>query len=68
MKYDYDELRTKIHSILTDFYSHEIECYKSGEFDFEYMEFTTDDILRLIQDQEGKISTYEKINKNESIR
>lgn len=60
MKYDYGELRTKIHSIFRDFYNREIECYKDGEFDFEYMEFKTDDILRLIQDQEGKISTYEK--------
>ena len=60
MKYDYGELRTKIHSIFRDFYNREIEVYKDGEFDFEWMEFKTDDILTLIQQQEGKISTYEE--------
>ena len=60
MKYDYTELREKIHEIFYDFYDREIEVYKGGEFDFEWMEFKTDDILTLIQQQEGKISTYEK--------
>ena len=43
-KMNYDELRHKIHDILGDFLHHEIEIYNAGEFDFEYMEFRTDDI------------------------
>lgn len=49
----YDELRHKIHDILGDFLYHEIEIYNAGEFDFEYMEFRTDDILHLIKRQGG---------------
>ena len=52
-KMNYDELRHKIHDILGDFLYHEIEIYNAGEFDFEYMEFRTDDILHLIKRQGG---------------
>jgi hypothetical protein len=52
-KMSYDELRHKIHDILRDFLYHEIEIYNAGEFDFEYMEFRTDDILHLIKRQGG---------------
>jgi hypothetical protein len=52
-KMNYDELRHKIHDILEDFLRHEIEICNAGEFDFEYMEFRTDDILRLIKRQGG---------------
>lgn len=52
-KMNYNELRHKIHDILEDFLHHEIEICNAGEFDFEYMEFRTDDILRLIKRQGG---------------
>ena len=52
-KLDYCELRDKIHNILEDFLQHEIEMHNAGEFDFEYMECCTDDILHLIKGQGG---------------
>lgn len=52
-KMNYDELRRKIHDILEDFLYHEIEICNAGEFDFDYMEFRTDDILHLIKRQGG---------------
>ena len=52
-KMGYDELRRKIHDIFGDFLHHEIEICNAGEFDFEYMEFCTDDILHLIKRQGG---------------
>lgn len=55
---DYTELREKIHYILQDFYDTEIECYKDEEFDFEFFEYVTDNILRLIREQGGG-KTYE---------
>ena len=50
---NYIETREKIHKILFDFFDKELECSKDNEFDFEWMEFKTDDILRLIQNQGG---------------
>jgi len=50
-KLEYKELREEIHRILLNFLEWEIECNKGGEFDFEFMEFRTDEILRLIQRQ-----------------
>ena len=52
-KLGYCELRDKIHNILEDFFGHEIKMYNAGEFDFEYMEYCTDDILHLIKRQGG---------------
>jgi len=52
-KLDYKELRDEIHKILFDFFDWELECSKDNEFDFEFMEFRTDDILKLIQNQGG---------------
>lgn len=52
-KLGYSELREQIHRILSDFFNYELSVYKTGEFDFEYMEFRTDEILRLIKRQGG---------------
>ena len=55
-KLEYTELREEIHDILLNFLDWEIECNKNGEFfDWEFMEFRTDEILRLIQNQGGTI-------------
>ena len=50
---NYIETREKIHEILFDFFDRELECSKDNEFDFEWLEFKTDNILRLIQNQGG---------------
>ena len=50
---DYKYLRNNIHNILYDFFGRELECAKDNEFDNEYMEACTDDILRLIERQGG---------------
>lgn len=55
-KLDYRELREEIHKVLCDFLSYEYPLQNDGEFDFEYLEFRTDDILRLIRRQGGTIS------------
>ena len=52
-KLPYSKLRNEIHNILSDFFNHELSVHKAGEFDFEYMEFRTDEILRLIKRQGG---------------
>ena len=49
----YKELRNAIHDILFKFYDREIEVAQGGEFDFEWMEFRTDEILQLILRQGG---------------
>ena len=53
---DYGELRKEIHKILCDFLNYELPIQNDGEFDFEYLEFRTDDILRLIKRQGGSIA------------
>lgn len=55
-KLDYSELREEIHKILCDFLAHEHPLQNDGEFDFEYLEFRTDEILRLIKRQGGSIT------------
>lgn len=55
-KFIYSELREEIHKILCDFLSHEHLLQNEGEFDFEFLEFSTDDILKLIKRQGGVIS------------
>ena len=52
-KLEYKELRNEIHRILFDFFDWEMKCNKDKEFDFEFMEFRTDEILKLIQRQGG---------------
>lgn len=52
-KLNYKETREKIHEILFDFFDRELECSKDNEFDFEWLEFKTDNILQLIQNQGG---------------
>lgn len=52
-KLNYSELREEIHKILCDFLEYECPIQNDGEFDFEYMEFRTDEILRLIKRQGG---------------
>lgn len=52
-KLTYKETREKIHEILFNFFDRELECSKNNEFDFEFIEFRTDDILKLIQNQGG---------------
>ena len=54
-KLDYSELRETIHKILCDFLEHEHQLQNDGEFDFEFLEFRTDEILRLIKRQGGEI-------------
>lgn len=51
----YSELRKEINEILCDFFDRELECNKGGEFDIEWMECKTDDILDLIKRQGGNI-------------
>lgn len=52
---DYRRLRGEIHSILLNFLDREFECRKAGEFDSEYMEFKTDEVIQLIKDCGGSI-------------
>lgn len=55
-KLDYGELREEIHKILCDFLSYEHPLQNNGEFDCEFLEFRTDDILKLIKRQGGTIT------------
>ena len=52
-KLTYEETREKVHKILNEFFDWEYECSKGKEFDIEWLEFKTDDILRLIINQGG---------------
>ena len=52
-KLNYTETRENIHEILFSFFNREFECAKDNEFDFEYLESQTDEILRLIKNQGG---------------
>jgi len=53
--YEYAELREEIHYILNDFFKYEYELFKNGEFDHEFLEVSTDNILRLIRRQGGQV-------------
>ena len=53
--YNYDNLRAVIHNILYRFFDRELECAKGQEFDFEWMEHCTDEVLMLIERQGGKV-------------
>lgn len=54
-KLEYKELRDEIHKILFDFFLREMRYNKDNKFDFEFMEFRTDEILRLIRRQGGTV-------------
>lgn len=51
--YDYTELRTAITEELISLINYEFPIQQAGEFDWEFLEVTTDDILRLIIRQGG---------------
>lgn len=51
--YDYTELRTAITEELISLINYEFPIQQAGEFDWEFLEATTDDILRLIIRQGG---------------
>lgn len=55
-KLNYNELREEIHKILCDFLAYEHPLQNDGEFDFEFLEFMTDNVLRLIKRQGGAIN------------
>ena len=65
MNDDYGQLRKDIHKIFYDFLNYEYRICKDGEFDFEFMEHRTDDILRIIKNCGGNIDEYETIFKNQ---
>lgn len=54
-KLEYKELRDEIHKILFDFFLREMRYNKDKKFDFEFMEFRIDEILRLIRRQGGTV-------------
>ena len=51
--YDYTELRTAITEELVSLIDYEFPIQQAGEFDWEFLEVTVDDILRLIIRQGG---------------
>ena len=51
--YNYTELRTAITEELISLINYEFPIQQAGEFDWEFLEVTTDDILRLIIRQGG---------------
>lgn len=65
MNDSYGQLRKDIHEVFCDFFEREYEVQKAGEFDFEFMEYRTDDILRIIKNCGGNIDEYKTIFKNQ---
>lgn len=63
MDNSYSNLREDIHKVLCEFLNYEHEILNDGEFDYEFLEFKTDDILRIIKNCGGDISNYKTINK-----
>lgn len=51
----YSSLRGRLHFILEDFFNHETKMQNSDKYDWEYLEYSTDEILRLIKQQGGSI-------------
>lgn len=60
MDNSYRNLREDIHKVLFEFINYEYEILKGKEFDYEFLEFKTDDILRIIKNCCGDISNYKK--------
>lgn len=54
-KMSYAELREKVHVIFYDLLDREFECAKGNEFDNEFLETQTDEVLRLIRQQGGDV-------------
>ena len=54
-KMSYAELREKVHVIFYDLLDRELECAKGNEFDSEFLEAQTDEVLRLIRQQGGEV-------------
>lgn len=54
-KMSYAELREKVHVIFYDLLDRELECVKNNEFDNEFLEAQTDEVLRLIRQQGGEV-------------
>ena len=54
-KMSYAELREKVHVIFYDLLNREFECVKGNEFDNEFLEMQTDEVLRLIRQQGGEV-------------
>ena len=51
---EYKELREKINNILITLFNFEYELQLNGEFDWDFLEFRTDEILQIIKDQGGQ--------------
>ena len=51
----YKELREKINDILVALFNFEYELQLNGEFDWDFLEFRTDEILQVIKDQGGQV-------------
>lgn len=54
-KMSYAELREKVHVIFYDLLDREFECAKDNEFDHEFFEMQTDEVLQLIRQQGGEV-------------
>lgn len=54
-KMPYTELRERVHVIFYDLLDREFECAKDNEFDNEFLEAQTDEVLRLIRQQGGEV-------------
>ena len=50
---EYYLLREKIHNILSNYFCGQFHCVQNNEFDYEWLESQTDEILRLIKQQGG---------------
>ena len=47
---EYKEMRKRIYDALYDLLDREFECTKDNEFDFEFFEAITDDIIRITKE------------------
>ena len=54
-KMSYAKLREKVHVIFYDLLDREFDCIKGNEFDNEFLEAQTDEILQLIRQQGGEV-------------
>lgn len=54
-KMSYAELREKVQVIFYDLLDREFECAKDHEFDNEFLEMQTDEVLQLIRQQGGEV-------------
>ena len=54
-KMSYAKLREKVHVIFYDLLDREFDCVKGNEFDNEFLEAQTDEVLRIIRQQGGEV-------------